>query len=286
MRFMAIKITADSTCDLSPELLERYQVTLMPLYVQKGESTYRDGVDITPADIFAHVAAGGALCKTAAPNIEDFTELFGRFAGEFDAVIHVTISAEFSSSYQNACVAAEPFGNVYVVDSRNLSTGQGHVVIEAAKLAASGASAPEIVAAMNDLAPRVDASFLIDRLDYLYKGGRCSAVAALGANLLHLKPCIEVRDGKMGVAKKYRGSFAKCIGEYAKERLTRADDLVPERIFITHTPCTDETVQAAKDAVAECGIFPEVYETTAGCTVSCHCGPSTLGILYIHEKPI
>lgn len=283
---MAIKITADSTCDLSAALLSRYQIDLMPLYVLKDDKTYRDGVDITPADIFAHVAAGGALCKTAAPNIEDFTAFFDRFAGEYDAVVHVTISAEFSSSYQNACVAAESFDNVYVVDSRNLSTGQGHIVIEAAKLAQSGTAAPEIVTAMNDLAPRVDASFLLDRLDYLHKGGRCSAVAALGANLLHLKPCIEVRDGKMVVAKKYRGAYARCIGEYAKERLQRADDIIPERIFITHTTCSDETIQAARSAVERYGHFEEIDETTAGCTISCHCGPSTLGILYLHKKPI
>ena len=283
---MAIKITADSTCDLSQELLERYGVTLMPLYVQKGDGTFRDGVDITPADIFAHVASGGALCKTAAPNISDFTAMFEKFSPEYDAVIHITISADFSSSYQNACVAAEEFPNVYVVDSRNLSTGQGHVVCEAAKMAATGASAEEIVRAMNDLTPRVDASFLVDRLDYLYKGGRCSAVAALGANLLHLKPCIEVRGGKMGVAKKYRGDFAKCIADYTRERLKKADEIVPERVFITHTPCSDATIAAAWDAVKQYGSFSEIYDTNAGCTVSCHCGPSTLGVLYIHENAI
>jgi DegV family protein with EDD domain len=283
---MSIKITADSTCDLSPALLDRYGITLMPLYVLRDGQTFRDGVDIHPEDIFAHVDAGGALCKTAAPNPEDFHVLFAQFAGDHDAVIHITIGAEFSSSYQNACIAASEFDNVYVVDSRNLSTGQGHVVIEAAKLAKAGASADEIVRAMQELAPRVDASFLIDRLDYLYKGGRCSAVAALGANLLHLRPCIEVRNGKMGVAKKYRGPFAKCIAAYAKERLTAAGDIVQERVFITHTPCTDETIQAARDAVAQNAHFSEVYETTAGCTVSCHCGPSTLGVLYIHENAI
>lgn len=283
---MSIKITADSTCDLSPELLERFGVTLMPLYVQKGEGTYRDGVDITPDDIFSHVAAGGALCKTAAPNIADFTALFSELSGQYDAVIHITISAEFSSSYQNACVAAEEFDNVYVVDSRNLSTGQGLVVCRAAELAAAGVDARSIVEELNELTPRVDASFLVDRLDYLYKGGRCSAVAALGANLLHLRPCIEVRGGKMGVAKKYRGAFAKCIADYARERLTKADDLDTSRIFVTHTPCTEDTVAAAHEAVRQYGRFDEVHETTAGCTISCHCGPSTLGILYIHEKPV
>ncbi len=284
---MAIKITSDSTCDLSPELLERYDVALMPLYVQKGDETFRDGVDIQPADIFAYVAAGGSLCKTAAGNIEDYTQLFAKYAGEYDAVIHINISAEFSSSYQNACIAAEEFENVFVIDSRNLSSGQGHIVVEAAKMAEAGASAEEIVTAMNDLAARVDASFLVDKLDYLRKGGRCSAVAALGANLLQLKPCIEVRGGKMGVAKKYRGSFAKCIGEYANERLNAANDLVHDRIFITYTSgCSEQTKQAARDAVAAYGKFAEVYETVAGCTVSCHCGPSTLGILYIHENNV
>ena len=281
---MAIKITSDSTCDLSRELLERYDISLMPLYVQKGEETFRDGVDIQPADIFAHVAAGGDLCKTAAGNIEDYTQLFAKYAGEYDAVIHINISAEFSSSYQNACIAAEEFDNVYPIDSRNLSTGQGHIVLEAAKMAGAGASAEEIVRAMNALAPRVDASFLIDKLDYLRKGGRCSALAALGANLLQLKPCIEVRDGRMGVAKKYRGAYGKCLVDYVKDRLTNTADIVPERVFITRTTCDDATFQAVRDAVAQYGSFTETHETFAGCTVSCHCGPSTLGILYIRDN--
>lgn len=284
---MSIKITSDSTCDLSPELLARFDVALSPLYVEKNGETFRDGVDIVPDDIFAHVAAGGDLCKTAACNIDDYTKFFSQYAGEHEAVIHVSLSSEFSSSCQNACIAAEEFDNVYVIDSRNLSTGQGLVVIEAAKMAQAGADAEDIVAAMNDLAQRVDASFLVDRLDYLHKGGRCSAITALGANLLKLKPCIEVRGGKMSVAQKYRGAFPKCIGEYASARLNAATDLVHERIFITYTSgCSEQTKQAARDAVAAYGKFAEVNETVAGCTVSCHCGPSTLGILYIHENNV
>lgn len=283
--FMSIKITADSTCDLSPELLERFGVTLMPLYVQKGEGTYRDGVDITPDDIFSHVAAGGALCKTAAPNIADFTALFSELSGQYDAVIHITISAEFSSSYQNACVAAEEFDNVYVVDSRNLSTGQGHVVMEACRLAKTMDDLDAIKAALDEFAPRVDASFLLDRLDYMVKGGRCSSVVALGANLLKLKPCIEVIDNKMIVGKKYRGNYTKCMEKYVLERLENATDVRPELIFITHTPVSDEILQTVHSAVRKCKDFEQIVETTAGCTISCHCGEGCLGVLYVHEKP-
>ena len=281
---MRIKVTSDSTCDLSQELLEQYDITLMPLTVMKGGKDYLDGVNITPSDIFQHVAAGGDLCSTSAVNVADYHEMFQKWLAEYDAVIHITISAEFSSCYQNACLAAEDFEDVYVIDSRNLSTGHGHVVLETCKRVKMGMEPKQIVAEVQELATRVDASFLLDRLDYMVKGGRCSMVAALGANLLHLKPCIEVVDGKMRVGKKYRGNFPKCLTAYVRDRLEGRDDLVPERIFITHTEIGDDCLQASRSAVAAYGHFDRVYETTAGCTVSCHCGPGTLGILYIHEK--
>ena len=205
---MNIRITSDSTCDLNPDYLQAHRVEILPLYTMKGGETFRDGVDIHPQDIFDHVAAGGDLCSTAANNVGDYQEMFTRLLQECDAIIHVDISADFSSCYQNACVAASELQNVYVVDSRNLSSGHGHIVCEAVKMAEEGKLSPqEIVARLNELTSRVEASFLIDRLDYMVKGGRCSMVAALGANLLHLKPCIEVIDGKMKVVKKYRGSY-------------------------------------------------------------------------------
>lgn len=279
---MNIRITSDSTCDLSPDYLQAHRVELLPLYTMKGGETFRDGVDIHPQDIFDHVAAGGDLCSTAANNISDYQALFARLLPECDAIIHIDISADFSSCYQNACVAASDLPNVYVVDSRNLSSGHGHIVCEAVNMAEEGKLSPqEIVDRLNELTSRVEASFLLDRLDYMVKGGRCSMVVALGANLLHLKPCIEVIDGKMKVVKKYRGSYEKCILNYVKDRLQNRDGLVYDRIFITHTPVEDGLVDKVRAAIQECAPFTHIIETQAGCTVSCHCGPGTLGILFI-----
>ena len=280
---MKIKITSDSTCDLSPALLQQYDITLQPLCVVKNGINYRDGVDITPADIFAHVAAGGSLCSTSAVNIGEYQELFSRFAGEYDAVIHINIGSGFSTCYQNACVAAQGFDNVRVIDSKNLSTGQGHLVIAACKYAAELADLDEICEKLEDLTGRVEASFLLDRLDYMVKGGRCSSVVALGANLLNLKPCIEVRDGKMQVVKKYRGSYEKCLANYVKDRLNAREDIQRDLLFLTYTTVTDVCHKAVTDAIGTYGHFEQFAETTAGCTVSCHCGPNTLGILFVRK---
>ena len=280
---MSIQITSDSTCDLSPALLQSYGVRIIPMSVIQGGTSYKDGVDIQPADIFAHVEQGGDLPTTSAVSVGEYRALFAELSPQHEAVVHITISADFSSCYQNACIAAEEFGNVYVVDSRNLSTGHGLVVVEAALAARRGMAPDELVPFLRELTGRVEASFLIDRLDYMVKGGRCSAVAMLGANLLRLKPCIEVRDGKMGVVKKYRGAFAKCLVDYVRERLEGRTDLVPDRVFITHTTVAPETVAAVRQAVEQYGPFAEILETDAGCTVSSHCGPGTLGILFIRK---
>lgn len=280
---MKIKITADSTCDLSRELIEENNIEILPLYVVKDGVSYRDGVEITPQDIFDFVAQGNDPCKTAAASEADYIDCFSRFSSQYDAVIHINISAEFSSCYQNACLAARQFPNVYPVDSRNLSTGSGQVVMEAVRLADMGLSAEDIVHRLQELAGRVEASFVIDSLEYLRKGGRCSALAALGANLLNLKPCIEVVDGKMKVGKKYRGSFEKCLLSYVKERLDGRTDLVKERIFVTHTPCDARAVEAVKKSVKQYGGFRQIIETQAGCTISSHCGPNTLGVLFIRK---
>ena len=269
---MKIKITSDSTCDLSAELLAKYDITLMPLTVIKDGVEYKDGVTITPADIFAHVAAGGALCSTAAMNPSDYTELFGRFSKDYDAVVHINIGSGFSSCFQNARIAAEDFDNVYVIDSKNLSTGQGHVVLEAARMAADCTDVNALCDALNDLTGRVEASFVLNQLAYMVKGGRCSSAAALGANLLNLKPCIEVKDGKMS---------EQVLASYVRDRLADREDIIRERLFLTYTPVADSCLEVVKEAIAEHGHFEEVLETTAGCTVSCHCGPDTLGVLFI-----
>ena len=219
---MRYQITSDSTCDLSPEQLEQYNIRLLPLYVSMAGKTLRDGVDVKPDDIYAHVSAGGSLPQTAAVNLADYVRAFTELSKKNDFVIHVCISLDFSCCYQNAKLAAADFDNVYVVDSRNLSTGHGLVVLEAERMAREGMAPDDIVAALHDLTGRVEASFILDRLDYMKKGGRCSAVTLLGANLLRLRPCIEVRDGKMGVGKKYRGSFDKCVCEYITDKIGTA----------------------------------------------------------------
>ncbi len=278
-----IKITADSTCDLSPEILAELDITLAPLGVVVEDTTYHDGVDIFPADVFRYVDTEGKTCKTSAVNVFEYDSLFRQFASEYDAVIHVCLGSGFSACYQNARVAAEEFDNVYVIDSQNLSTGSGHIVYEAARMAKDGLTAPEICARLEDLVPRIEASFVIDRLDYLYKGGRCSALAMLGANLLQLKPCIEVIDGKMTVGKKYRGRFDHCLEMYVQDRLTGRDDIVYDRVFITHPMCSPETVEKVRETVKRLAPFVDIIETRAGCTISSHCGPNTLGILFIRK---
>ncbi len=281
---MNIKITSDSTCDLSKEILEANGITLMPLTVIKDSKSFQDNVTITPAEIFAHVAAGGALCSTTAVSIGEYIDFWTPMAQEYDAIIHINLGSGFSSSYQNACLAAEDFSNVFTVDSRNLSTGQGLVVLKACELAKSATDPKSLVAELDAFTGKVEASFLVDKLDYLVKGGRCSAAAALGANLLNLKPCIEVKDNKMGVCKKYRGKYEKCFAQYVTDRLEGRKDLdLTMPLFITQTKVTDECYESVKTAVAQHSPFGTLYETTAGCTISCHCGPGTLGILFVRK---
>ena len=280
---MKIKILSDSTCDLSAAQLAAHNIDLARLTIVKGGEQFIDGLTIFPADIFEHVAAGGDLCSTTAFNVAEYQELFGKYAAEYDGVIHINIGSGFSSCHQNALLAAEDYPNVRVIDSMNLSTGQGHVVLEACRLAENCEDLDEIAEKLRDFATRVEASFVLDQLKYMVKGGRCSSAAALGANLLNLKPCIEVRDGKMTVVKKYRGNYAKCLANYVKDRLADRDDIVRNELFLTYTPVTDECLEAVKNAIEEHGHFNTVYETTAGCTVSCHCGPATLGVLFVRK---
>ena len=280
---MNIKILSDSTCDLPQEVLEKYNITMIPLSVIKDGQQFTDGVNITPADIFDHVAQGGDLCSTAAINIGEYTDWFNKFTSDYDGILHINISAEFSSCHQNACLAAEDFENVRVIDSRNLSTGQGLLVLKACELANTLDALDEIAAQLRAYTEKIEASFLLDRLDYMVKGGRCSTAAALGANLLNLKPCIEVKNGKMSVVKKYRGNYAKCLATYVKDRLANRDDLEGQTLFVTHTPVTDECLSAVKDAVDQYAAFNTTYWNEAGCTVSCHCGPGTLGVLFVRK---
>lgn len=281
---MKIKVTSDSTCDLSPDIIEKYSIGILPLYIVKDGKSYKDTLEITPQDIFDHVEKTGNPCSTTAVNVAEYHTYFSDILKDFDAIIHFTISSEMSICYQNASLVAEELGNIYVIDSRNLSTGIGHLVMDAAILAAEGKLTPaEIADEINRRKAKLDVSFVIDTLKYLHKGGRCSAVAALGANLLSLKPCIEVVDGKMGVGKKYRGTLEKCLHNYIDDRLKSRDDVDFRRIFITHSGVADETIVEIKAMVESCGDFEEIIITRAGCTVSNHCGPNTLGVLFYRK---
>ncbi len=281
-----IIIASDSTCDLSPELIARYQVQILPLGVTLGEKTYTDGVDIDPDFIYQNYEEKKELPKTSAISIGDFSDFFKKHTANGETLIFFTISSQMSSTYQNACVAADDFENVYVIDTKNLSTGGGLLVVSAAEMAMEGKPADEIVKACNTLADRVDASFVIDSLEFLHKGGRCSAVAAFGANLLQLKPCIVVRNGKMGVAKKYRGKFQSVIKSYIKDQIGDASDIDLSHIFVTHAGCDEELCRECVELVKELAPFREVFLTRAGCTISSHCGRNTLGVLFIRKNPL
>lgn len=281
-----IVISSDSTSDLGSELIERYNIRILPLGVTLGDKAYKDGVDITPDDIYAHHSKTGELPKTTAANVDESLNYFKELTDGGNTVIHFTISSSMSSTFNNGRIAAMECENVYVIDSQNLSTGAGLLVVAAAEMAKSGMEAEEIVKKIEELVPCVDASFVIDNLEYLHKGGRCSAVAMLGANLLKLKPCIEVKNGAMGVGKKYRGRYADVLKEYVKERIGDASDIDLDRVFVTHAGCDMEIVNMVVDAVKNAADFKEVFLTRAGCTISSHCGADTLGVLFIRKHPV
>ena len=279
---MKIHFSADSTCDVSPEFLARYPVEILPLAVELEGKFYRDGVDLTPDTIISRVNAGAALPKTSAINVEEYREAFTRALETSDAVIHFNISSDFSSCHQNACIAAEGL-NVWCIDSRNLSTGITMLLAEGYDRAEAGMEPEQIARELRARVDKVDVSFIVDRLDYLYKGGRCSALAMLGANVLHIRPCIEVKDGKMGVCRKYRGSYERCLRQYIADRMRSKDDVKPRRIFLTHTGVAAQAVQAVREMVLQEVPFAEVYEVRAGCSITSHCGENTFGIIMYHE---
>lgn len=283
MSKQTVLVSADSTCDLSPELLEAYGVATLPLYLVMSGVSYRDGIDITPDDLYAKIRAEGKIGSTAAINVDEYISFFTKRRQSCDAIVHFTISSDMSSCYQNACVAAEEVGGVYVVDSRNLSTGIGHLALRAAELAREGLSGEEIARQMEETRERLDVTFVPNTLEFLRLGGRCSAVAALGANLLRIKPCIQVKEGKMGVGKKYTGKQEAVLVKYIRDRLAEPETLDLFRIFITHSGIDQKYIDLARETVLACAPFREVLVTRAGCTVSNHCGPGTLGVLFFRK---
>lgn len=284
MESKKIVLSADSTCDLGDELKEKYSVNYFPYHILLGDKTYKDGVDITPVEVFNYYKTHKKLPKTAAVGVGEYIDYFKKWPVDEYDVIHINLSSAMSSSYQSCCIAAKECENVYTVDSRNLSSSLALLIIEASQMIEKGMSAKEIQIELLKIREKIDASFVVDTLEFLHAGGRCSAISALGANILKLKPCIEVntKEGKMEVGKKYRGEIEKVFPQYIKDRLSRPEEIKKDKAFITHS-CDDEKANVIYDMVKEMGVFDRVYKTTASCTISSHCGPNTLGILFIRK---
>ena len=275
-------ITCDSTCDMTQEQIEEYGLKIVPLYVRIQDNEYRDGIDITSDVMFEKIKECGQLPKTAAVSFQDYIDFWKPLRDEGYEIVHLTISGEMSVCFQNCRTAAEELGGVYAVDSRNLSTGIALLAITAANLAKEGKSAKEIYDILLEKREKLNVSFVLDTVDYLAKGGRCSAVTAFAAGLLRLRICIEVQGGKMDVCKKYRGKMASVLTEYVRDRLEKVDpDL--DYIYITDSGVSDEIREKVKETVLEMRPFTNVLFSTAGCTVSSHCGPGTLGILFFEK---
>ena len=278
-----IKITCDSTCDLSPELYTRYGISVIPMAVAMGDRLYRDGMDVKPEELFFYVEKTGKLPTTSAISAGEYEDFFRPFVEEGYEVVHISLSSELSSSHQNARLAAQELGNVYVVDSRSLSTGSGHLVILAAELASAGYDGAYIARALDDMKGQLDVSFVLQTLDYLHKGGRCSGMARFGANMLKLRPEIVMENGSLHVGKLYRGSMEKTILDYIRGRLANEKAVNYDRIFVTHSGVPEEIVAKAVALVKELRPFEEVLVTVAGSTISCHCGPACIGVLFFRK---
>ena len=282
---MKIRMTADSTCDLSPELVRKYGIGIVPLSVIINGEVFHDGVDVTPRDIFRAAEAGQSV-RTAAVNTYEYREFFKEQLKDCDQLVHVCIGSGFSTCYGDAVDASREMENVFVVDSRNLSTGSGLLVMEGVRMIREGAEDGKAVAeALQDQTGLVDASFVVRTVDYLRRGGRCSGLEALGAKMLHIRPSIVVRDGKMHPGEKYRGRYEHYLKHYIQDILADDKTIDFRRAFITHSPSEEGLVRFAIDTVESYGLFREVIETMAGCTICTHCGPDTLGVLFMRKRP-
>ena len=280
---MSVRITADSTCDLSPELVRKYGIGIAPLSVIIDGDVFHDGVDVTPRDVFRASDAGKSV-RTAAVNTYEYKDLFAEQLKTCDQLVHICISSDFSSCYADACEAVSEINNVFVVDSRNLSTGSGLLALEGVEMAEKGMSGADIAEVLRAKTGLVDASFVVRTVEYLRRGGRCSGLEALGAKLLHIRPSIVVEDGKMHPGEKYRGRYEHYLKHYIEDALAKDTTIDFRRVFITHSPSEEGLVRLAIDTVKSYGLFQEVLETMAGCTVCTHCGPDTLGIMFLRKE--
>ena len=282
-----VKIISDSTCDLSQELLERYDIAVLPLQVTLGEESYEDGVNITVDEIYRWADENKTTPKTAAPLMETAIATLSPWLEQGMDVICFSISESMSTSANVMRLAAKELkaaDRVTVIDSQNLSTGIGLLVIEAAIMAKEGKSAEEITSAVKSLRPLVRSSFVVDTLTYLHRGGRCSSVAALAGGMLRLHPKIVVTGGKMGVSKKYRGKMTRVLPEYVEDMKEDLLNSRKERVFLTHSGCTQETIDQVKTILESLNHFDEILITRAGSVISSHCGSGTLGVLFIANE--
>ena len=281
-----VKIIADSTCDLSKDLIEKYDISILPLHIHLGDDEYEDGVNIFPEDIYQWSDANNTTPKTAAMSIDEAIDMFKPFLEDGREIVYFSISADMSAAFNVARMAAEELeaqDKIAVINSENLSTGIGLQVIEAAIMAQEGKSAMEIKEIIDELKTRVRASFVVDILTYLHRGGRCSAVAALAGGMLKLHPCILVENGKMRPDKKYRGKLNSVILDYVKDMEENLKRAKKDRVFITHSGCEPEVIDKVREYLEGLNHFDEILETRAGGVVSSHCGPGTLGVLFIEE---
>ena len=283
---MSVKILSDSTCDLSKELIEKYNIEVLPLHIVLGEAEYKDGEEISPDEIYEWADANKTTPKTSAIGITDVMDAYEKWLKEYDEIVIFSISGKMSTTVNVMRMAADELeveDRVFVVDSENLSTGNGLLVIEAAIMAQEGMNAKEIEGYMTELKPQVKASFVVDTLTYLHRGGRCSGVAALAGGALKLHPKIVVEEGGMKPDKKYRGKMKKVILDYAKEMEERLLGAKKDRVFITHSGCESEVLESVEEYLKGLNHFDEILITRAGGVISSHCGPGTLGVLYIEQ---
>lgn len=283
---MKIILSADKTCDLTTELMETYDVSTIPYHISLEGNDYTDSIDITPDALYEAYRERKALPKTSAINAYEYTQYFEHWTSQGYAVIHFCLGSALTSSYQNCCVAASELENVYVVDSCNLSSAIGLQIIDCRKMIDEGKEAADIYEYFSHNQQKYHGSFVIDTYEFLKAGGRCSALAAFGANLLNIKVSIEVDNtsGSMGVGKKYRGKQERVLQQYVKDKLNQYPDIIKDKIFITHSGIDESLVELVKKTIEETMPFENIYVTTASCTISCHCGPGTLGILFATEE--
>ncbi|MCM1114858.1 MAG: DegV family protein [Clostridium sp.] len=280
-----VMITADSTCDLPKHIIEKYNITIIPLSILLGDKSYMDGVDIFPNDIYDYVSETGDLPKTAAVTPAQYASVFEEFSKEGKAVVHIGLSSAISSSYQNACIAAGEFEDIYCVDSKSLCTAMGLLVLKACDFREKGFDAKKICNRVNSLVPKVSTTFVLDNLKYLHKGGRCSGVAKFSANVLNIKPSIAVNaEGKLDVAKKYRGKSEFVYKQYINDCLNDANKIDSARIVIANSGgLSPDILSYAKGVIEGKNKFAEIITADAGCTISSHCGPKTLAVFYIKK---